>query len=79
MSDEIPTSIRLKLSKRTVDALKPHPTKDVWVYDTDVQGFCFRLKPAGAGYYLIRDKTQRGEDRKFKLAKLGTSASQHLP
>lgn len=71
MSDEIPTSIRLKLSKRTVDALKPHPTKDVWAYDTDVQGFCFRLKPSGAGYYLMRYKTQRGEDRKFKLAKLG--------
>jgi integrase len=65
------TTMRVKLSKRSIDALKPHPTKDVWVYDTDLQGFCFRLKPSGSGYFLIRYKTKRGEDRKLKLAKLG--------
>lgn len=72
MPDDIPTSLRLKLSKRIIDALKPHPTKkDIWVYDTDVKGFCFRLKPSGAGYYLMRYKTERGEDKKLKLATLG--------
>lgn len=71
MTDSAPTTLRVKLSKRSIDALKPHSTKDVWAYDTELQGFCFRLKPSGSGYFLIRYKTKRGEDRKLKLAKLG--------
>jgi hypothetical protein len=36
-----------KLTKRTVDALKPFPDRDVSAWDGEIRGFGVRVKPSG--------------------------------
>ena len=46
-----------KLTKRTVDAIRPKPGRDVFVWDTGdgaIKGFGVRTKPSGVAAYLVQ-------------------------
>ncbi|HEX8726652.1 MAG TPA: Arm DNA-binding domain-containing protein, partial [Gemmatimonadaceae bacterium] len=42
-----------KITKKLLDAIKPKPTGDTWVWDTQLVGFGVRVKPSGATSYLV--------------------------
>jgi len=63
-----------KLSKRTVDAIRPDPAgRDVFVWDTGdgaLKGFGVRMKPSGAASWLVQYRTKQGRTRRLVLGKL---------
>lgn len=59
-----------RLSKRTVDALKPGD-KDYFVWDSDMAGFGLRVWPTGRKVYLIQYRDAGGRTRRKGLGKHG--------
>jgi integrase len=63
-----------KLTKRTVDAIRPDPTgRDVFVWDAGdgaLKGFGVRMKPSGAASWLVQYRTREGRTRRLVLGKL---------
>jgi integrase len=63
-----------KLSKRTVDAIRPDPNgRDVFVWDSGdgaLKGFGVRMKPSGAAAWLVQYRTKEGRTRRLVLGKL---------
>ncbi|HEV3073406.1 MAG TPA: tyrosine-type recombinase/integrase [Thermoanaerobaculia bacterium] len=57
-----------KLTKRTVDALKPRPGRDLVVFDSEVSGFGVRIKPSGRKSYLIQYRNAGGRSRRLTIA-----------
>jgi integrase len=57
-----------KLTKRTVDALKPHPDRDLVVFDSELSGFGVRVKSSGRKSYLIQYRNAGGRSRRLTLA-----------
>jgi len=64
-----------KLSKRTVDAIRPDPAgRDVFVWDSGdgaLKGFGVRMKPSGAATYLVQYRTKEGRTRRLAIGKVG--------
>lgn len=64
-----------KLSKRTVDAIRPDPAGcDVFVWDSGdgaLKGFGVRMKPSGAASWLVQYRTKEGRTRRLAIGKLG--------
>ncbi len=42
-----------KVTKRSVDALKPSPAGDLFLWDRELKGFGVRVKPSGAKAFLV--------------------------
>jgi integrase len=66
-----------KLSKRTVDAIRPDRAcgRDVFVWDTGdgaLKGFGVRMKPSGTASYIIQYRTAEGRTRRLAIGKVGT-------
>lgn len=62
--------MRAKITKRTVDALKPGES-DLWVADSEVEGFGVRVRPTGTKSYFLRYRVQ-GERRFANIGKHGS-------
>lgn len=63
-----------KLSKRTVDAIRIDPARDVFAWDSGdgaIKGFGVRTKPSGASSYLVQYRTKEGRTRRLVLGKVG--------
>lgn len=61
-----------KVSKRTVDALKPRPDgKDTTYFDAEVRGFGVRVRASGAKSYVLMYRNKFGQLRKFHIAPVG--------
>jgi hypothetical protein len=64
-----------KLTKRTVDALRPDPGgKDIFTWDSGdgaLKGFGVRMKPSGVASYLVQYRNKEGRTRRLVLGKLG--------
>ncbi len=45
--------MRVKITKRKVDALKPNPAKDEFLWDTEAKGFGVRVKPTGSRSFVL--------------------------
>jgi integrase len=61
-----------KITKRIVDGLVPDQrTRDVFCWDSELRGFGIRLKPSGAGAYIIQYRNADGRSRRMVLGKLG--------
>lgn len=63
-----------KLTKRFIDGLRSKPTADVFAWDGELRGFAVRIKPSGAGSYLVQYRTAQGRTRRFAFGKIGTLA-----
>ncbi len=61
-----------KISKRVVDALKPHPSQDTFLWDEKLAGFGIRVKPSGSASYLVQYRNAHGRTRRLAFAKVGT-------
>lgn len=62
--------MKAKITKRTVDALKPGES-DLWVADSEVEGFGVRVRPTGSKSYFLRYRVQ-GERRFANIGKHGS-------
>jgi integrase len=64
-----------KLSKRTVDAIRPDPAgREVFVWDTGdgaLKGFGVRMMPSGIASYLVQYRTKEGRTRRLAIGKVG--------
>jgi integrase len=67
-------SMKMKLTKRNLDAVKPNPTHDRYLWDDEVRGFGLRVKPSGARSFFIQYRNRRGSSRRFTLGKFGVLA-----
>jgi integrase len=67
-----------KLSKRTVDAIRPDPGgRDMFVWDSGdgaLKGFGVRMKPSGAAAYIVQYRTAQGRTRRLAIGKVGVLA-----
>jgi len=60
-----------KITKRTVDALKPKKAQDVFAWDCELRGFGVRLKPSGVKTFLIQYRNVEGRTRRLVLGQCG--------
>jgi integrase len=52
-----------KITKRTVDAIKPETGRDVLTWDDELLGFGVRCRPSGAKTYFLKYRTAGGRQR----------------
>ena len=60
-----------KIMKRTVDALRPEPRRDVFAWDSELRGFGVRVKPSGVKTFLIQYRNVEGRTRRLVLGQYG--------
>jgi integrase len=60
-----------KVTKRTVDALKPAPDRDVLLWDNELTGFGVRVRPSGVKVYFLKYRTETGRQRWLTLGRHG--------
>ena len=60
-----------RLTKRSVDQLKPIDGRDYSVWDAELTGFGVRVKPSGVKSFQIKYRTATGDQRKTTLGKYG--------
>jgi integrase len=60
-----------KITKRTVDALKAAPGRDVLLWDDELPGFGVRCRASGAKSYFLKYRTQGGRQRWLTLGAHG--------
>jgi integrase len=61
-----------KITKRVVDSLQPNQSgRDVFCWDSELRGFGIRLKPSGAGAFIIQYRNKDGRTRRMVLGKVG--------
>jgi integrase len=63
-----------KLTKRVVDALRPHPIRDVFKWDAGdgaLKGFGVRVKPSGVASYFVQYRNKEGRTRRLVLGRVG--------
>jgi hypothetical protein len=60
-----------KVTKRTVDALKPAAGRDVLLWDDELPGFGVRCRPSGRKVYFLKYRTASGRQRWFTLGRHG--------
>jgi integrase len=63
-----------KITKRTVDALKPVPGRDVLLWDDELPGFGVRCRPSGRKVYFLKYRTAAGRQRWLTLGRHGPIA-----
>ena len=76
-----------KITKRSVELLRPEPNKDVFAWDSEMRGFGVRVKPSGAKTFLIQYRNIEGRTRRLVLGQFGavtpemarTAARKKLP
>jgi hypothetical protein len=61
-----------RITKRAVDALRPHPGRDVFAWDSELRGFGVRVKPSGAKAFFIQYRNRVGRTRRMVIGKVGT-------
>jgi integrase len=65
-------SIKAKITKRLIDALEPVPSGDLFVWDTELSRYGFRLKPSGSAAFLILYRTKHAQQKMHTFARAGT-------
>jgi integrase len=60
-----------KITKRTVDALKPAEDRDVFLWDDELLGFGVRCRRSGAKVYFLKYRTAGGRQRWLTLGQHG--------
>jgi hypothetical protein len=52
-------SKKAKITKRLIDALKPHDDEDLFVWDAVLTRYGLRMKPSGSATYLVLSRGER--------------------
>jgi integrase len=60
-----------KLTKRAIDSIKPHASRDVLAWDSELRGFGVRMKPSGSGSYVVQYRNSEGRSRRLTLGAIG--------
>ncbi|MBV8186290.1 MAG: site-specific integrase [Alphaproteobacteria bacterium] len=60
-----------KITKRTVDALRSNPDRDVFAWDGELRGFGIRAKPSGVKTFLIQYRNSEGRTRRLVIGQYG--------
>lgn len=60
-----------KITKRSVDALKPAPGRHTFLWDDELRGFGVRCLPSGLKVYVLKYRTQGGRQRWLTLGQHG--------
>jgi integrase len=60
-----------RLTKRTVDALRPRPGRDVFHWCGELRGFGVRIKSSGVKTFFIQYRTGRSRTRRYSLGQYG--------
>jgi hypothetical protein len=59
-----------KITKRSVDALRPALNGDVFAWDNELRGFGVRVKPSGSASFLVQYRTAQGQTRRYAFGRL---------
>src|SRR5215510_9847712 len=59
----------MKLTKRTIDAIKPGIDRVLW--DDKLRGFGLRVKPGGLKSFLIQFRNRQGRSRRLTVGQYG--------
>lgn len=62
---------KVKLTKRLVDSITPDKTKRVFVWDTEIIGFCLRVYPTGRKVYYLQYRNQDNVTHKVNIGTHG--------
>lgn len=60
-----------RLTKRTVEALKPDKGRDIFRWDSELRGFGVRVKPTGTKTFVIQYRNQEARTRRCVIGKYG--------
>src|SRR5215468_11294608 len=60
----------MKLTKRTIDAIKPGG-EDRVLWDDELRGFGLRVKPGGLKSFLIQFRNRQGRSRRLTVGQYG--------
>ncbi|MBX9665122.1 MAG: integrase arm-type DNA-binding domain-containing protein [Novosphingobium sp.] len=60
-----------KLTKRTIDALKPGQRRDTFLWDGELRGFGVRVKPSGTKTFIIQYRNLEGCTRRCVIGQYG--------
>ena len=60
-----------KLTKRTIDSLKPDPVSEVFAWDSELKGFGVRIMPSGIASYILKYRNKEGRQRRLALGRVG--------
>jgi hypothetical protein len=61
----------MKLTKRTIDAIRPDPHHERFVWDDEVRGFGLRVKPSGLRSFIVQYRNSTSVSRRLTLGKFG--------
>jgi integrase len=64
-----------KITKRTVDAIRPLPHRESFVWDSGdgaLKGFGVRMKPSGVGSYILQYRNSEGRTRRLTLGRIAS-------
>lgn len=60
-----------RLTKRTIDALKPDRRRDTFLWDGELRGFGVRMKPSGTKTFMIQYRNLEGRTRRCVIGQYG--------
>ena len=60
-----------RLTKRTIDGLKPDRRRDVFLWDGELRGFGVRMKPSGTKTFIIQYRNVEGRTRRCVIGQYG--------
>ncbi len=67
---------KVKLTKRIVESTTPDASKRIFLWDTEITGFCLRVYPTGQRSYYLQYRNQHNVTRKIKIGSHGNMTTE---